>query len=330
MGPLVFSTIHSINDIVSNNTCSVNKGYDLTGHDVGSQYNVRSPEKCCDLCSSFEKCSFWAWNNYEGGTCWFKESKGDAVPRSTVCWGTSTNKNRISIKILQYNLQGWNTLGQHPDTLGKALVKYMSHVAPDFIGTEETLGHSQWIKDRLPGYDTFGDEKEGVSIFYKNATWKAENWGYLNLPGRDQWGQRVLRYNIFRHIVSGKHIVFFTTHWCVCSDDTLLGTARFTADALAHIVPAGYGAILTGDLNVFQKFEKSKAVLFMKGQYGVNPFPLRDTFRDVDPHGPGSTFGAAGKVDYIFRSSLLTTTKAFIDRKTTISDHYPVTAEVLF
>jgi len=124
-------------------------------------------------------------------------------------------------------------------------------------------------------------------------------------------------------------MVFFATHWCVCSDNVLLGTARFTADTMAKIVPPGYGAILTGDLNVFQNFENSKAILFMKGKYGVNPFPLRDTFRDVNPHGQGSTFGQAGKVDYIFRSSILTTKKAQIDRSTVISDHYPVTAEVL-
>ena len=81
--------------------------------------------------------------------------------------------------------------------------------------------------------------------------------------------------------------------------------------------------ILTGDLNVFPGFENTDAVKYLKSN------GLEDTFRKVNG-GNGSTFGAAGKIDYIFASTGTTVKSAQIDRRFNgqASDHYAINAVI--
>lgn len=317
------------NNTNPNKVCEINKGADISGADVGSQSGVSDPSLCCDICLYFSGCQYWSWTDWNEGSCWLKAEKGNLVPASDVSWGKSSSSDGLSVRVLQYNLYGWNVFGQNLNTKGVAIVNYMAEKKPDFIGAEECEGYSDWILQRLSGYAASGDEKHGVNIFYKKEIWIPEESGFINIPEQDQWGQRVMRFTKFKHIETGKRLAFYTTHWCVCSDAKLLNTAEAVAVNILEFTPEGYGAILTGDLNVFDNFENGMAVRYLKGLYGNNKFPMRDTFRDLFPNADGSTFGAAGKIDYIFASGLLTTDYAEIDRSATVSDHYPVIAEVL-
>lgn len=60
--------------------CSIENNIDYVGNDVG---NARSSnaEGCCSLCLSTSGCKAFSWNDYQGGTCWFKSSKGAFVSK---------------------------------------------------------------------------------------------------------------------------------------------------------------------------------------------------------------------------------------------------------
>ncbi|GMF60544.1 unnamed protein product [Phytophthora fragariaefolia] len=57
---------------------------DFYGNDYRSMRAI--PEVCGDVCASDSTCTHWAWNNHNGGTCWFK--KGSSK-RKTPKWGTN-------------------------------------------------------------------------------------------------------------------------------------------------------------------------------------------------------------------------------------------------
>merc|ERR1719189_3434430 len=84
--------------------------------------------------------------------------------------------------------------------------------------------------------------------------------------------------------------------------------------------------ILSGDLNVFSGFEKSKAVQYLTGKLNSAPVSLYDTYRAIHPSGQGSTFGAAGKIDYLFATNDISTKDSTIDYNAHGSDHFPVLA----
>ena len=58
---------------------------DFPGNDM-SNFRTRG-EDCGGKCAQTSGCTHYAWNTYQGGTCWLKSgsiSKSDAVPRSDV------------------------------------------------------------------------------------------------------------------------------------------------------------------------------------------------------------------------------------------------------
>ncbi|ETI47392.1 hypothetical protein F441_08383 [Phytophthora nicotianae CJ01A1] len=57
---------------------------DFYGNDYRSMRAI--PDVCGDVCASDSKCTHWAWNNYNGGTCWFKTGSRSA---KTGKWGTN-------------------------------------------------------------------------------------------------------------------------------------------------------------------------------------------------------------------------------------------------
>lgn len=51
---------------------------DLAGSDLGSAL-AASAKDCCGICRATDKCGAFSWNNYNGGTCWLKQSSASAV-----------------------------------------------------------------------------------------------------------------------------------------------------------------------------------------------------------------------------------------------------------
>ena len=75
---------------------------------------------------------------------------------------------------------------------------------------------------------------------------------------------------------------------------------------------------------MFPGYEDSDAVQYLKSH------GLEDTFREIHPDENGSTFGAAGKLDYIFASAGTPVQSAEIDRRFNgqASDHYAINAVI--
>lgn len=46
---------------------------DRTGGDIGSASSSTAAD-CCGICRSTDGCYTFAWNDYNGGTCWLKGS----------------------------------------------------------------------------------------------------------------------------------------------------------------------------------------------------------------------------------------------------------------
>jgi hypothetical protein len=67
--------------------CTVTPGHDISQDNIAS-YNNKPESDCCGICTGHAGCGGWAWNNYEGGTCWLKGSGGPLVPADGVNAGS--------------------------------------------------------------------------------------------------------------------------------------------------------------------------------------------------------------------------------------------------
>jgi len=56
-------------------TCNTQPGKDITAPNL-RQVNGVPEFQCCGLCSQTSGCRAYAWNDYQGGTCWLKGSTG--------------------------------------------------------------------------------------------------------------------------------------------------------------------------------------------------------------------------------------------------------------
>ena len=132
---------------------------------------------------------------------------------------------------------------------------------------------------------------------------------------------------------TGQTIFQFSDSRC-CGQDAQFQSAKeveaFIKDKHRH----GAMIILTGDLNVQDGYEKSRAVRYFKGQSQSAhnpPYVLEDTFRTANgEHVDGTTFEHAGKIDYIFARKGTRVESSVIDRKNygPASDHWPINAVI--
>ena len=186
-----------------------------------------------------------------------------------------------------------------------------------------------------------GGSSAGHSIIYKNTVFDLNDSGYMDLTPMDKYGQRTVEYALFTHKATGQLVDHFNTHFCVCTDTvtTCCGqegqyqSAVEVENAMELYRRPGSQLIFTGDLNVQDGYEQSKAILYLKGQLdgAFTPFPLEDTFRMANgDSSDGSTFPGQGKIDYIFVSPGSTVASAAIDRGDygPASDHWPINSVI--
>merc|ERR1719192_1002170 len=147
---------------------------------------------------------------------------------------------------MSFNLYGWNAMGQHRDTKAWRLWKQINDEQPDVLGTQENENPG-WVGSETglaiaPGYG------HGAAILYKSSVLEFQAGGKYNLNEMDRWGQRVVVWARFRHKTTGAVFTHWNTHFCVCSENALVGSATTVAE---HMARHGGSAILTGDFNVF-------------------------------------------------------------------------------
>lgn len=281
-----------------------------------------------------------ATSGLTGETSETSETSGDSTASTTTSeTDTSSDGDDTSdtgndgpeVLLLQYNLYGWNALVQE-SWKAENIIGLINMYSPDFLTAQECEGQCESVRQQLIGnYEIAGAEEHGVAIFYDADVWTLQDQGVEYLAEMDQWGQRIARWGYFEHQETGDHLYVYDTHWCVCSEAQLFGSAQTVATAIAGRPDPTAPVVFGGDLNVFDGLEDSDAILHIKGQLG-SPIEMLDTFRVLNPKADGSTYAAAGKIDYLFATPDLEVLSSSIDRETINpgegSDHDPVLATV--
>lgn len=83
-------------------TCQLQQDIDYIDHDIAS-VPANAPCACCDLCRAYVGCKAFAWNGFNGGTCWLKNEVGSAVVRRQVWSGYIQDPRVACAATLQYN-----------------------------------------------------------------------------------------------------------------------------------------------------------------------------------------------------------------------------------
>jgi hypothetical protein len=227
--------------------------------------------------------------------------------------------------MMSFNLYGWNALNN--DVKATAIYADILDEDPDILGAQECEGKTTEISERT-GLTPVGGEKHGLNIFYNPDIIQRLDSGYFNLNERDQWGQRIVIWAKFKHRESKNIFYQYNSHWCVCSEENLFNTAQTVAsNMMSQYERDGFPAVFNGDLNVFAGFHNSKAIKYLSG-FSVDGKTSPILLQDALPNG-GSTFGAAGRIDYIFASASATVSNSrTLDQSG--SDHRAIVTTVQF
>eukprot|EP00929_Paragymnodinium_shiwhaense_P107894 TRINITY_DN74237_c0_g1_i1.p1 TRINITY_DN74237_c0_g1~~TRINITY_DN74237_c0_g1_i1.p1 ORF type:complete len:666 (+),score=146.34 TRINITY_DN74237_c0_g1_i1:99-2096(+) len=203
-----------------------------------------------------------------------------------------------SVKVMSYNLFGWNAFGTNR-WKGDNIVDKIREYSPDVIGCQEveTGGGNGYdsVAEKIKDRGTYTDAA-GSLIFYRAATVKHEATGWLDLGKGRGLGWAVLD-------KQGMRFLFFNTHWCHdCGTEYLFrDSAVKVAEEIrrARAKHSTLPAIFVGDLNVLNDCENAKAIRYLKGESVDGKYP---PVHLVDAHeGQGGTLGKC-KIDYVFSS----------------------------
>jgi len=76
-------------------TCSHTGGQDINLPNIAS-HNNQPLGNCCGLCNANPNCRGYAWNDYQGGTCWLKAGTTPTTPATGVTVGVSSTGGLVS------------------------------------------------------------------------------------------------------------------------------------------------------------------------------------------------------------------------------------------
>jgi endonuclease/exonuclease/phosphatase family metal-dependent hydrolase len=226
---------------------------------------------------------------------------------------------------------------------------------PDFCGLQESLRFQiDEIREAVPEYAEHGRGREDgqtkgeySSILYRKDRWRLDRGDTLWLsdtpqePGSTSWGNRIPRVVTWGRFVekkSGRAICVFNTHLDHRSQLSRVKSTKYIAKLVAQ-ESRNAPVILMGDFNAG---EDNPAIVHLKrDDNGDANVRLVDTFRVLNPKKENvGTFNAFSgrtsgeKIDYVFTDPSATIVSAEIVRmhrnSRYPSDHFPVSAEVLF
>jgi len=322
------------------------QGIDYLGNDIseGHYVSTSSAAGCQSECQRNSACNFWTWDPTYHTACWMKTAKTQTAANSVVtsgpkyCDGEQTTSDPggeyDSIRVMSYNLYGWNALVQNP-WKAENVYKAIRQVNPDILGAQECEGREYDVAANIGSdYTVAGSSNAGHAILYKTSVFTFEGHGYVQLNEMDQFGPRTVEYAHLTHRLSGRQVDFFNTHLCLCNGEQLLGSAVTIEETMAQHRRPGSRIMLTGDFNCDDGYENSKPVLYFKGELNNAPITFDDTFRSYNGAGAdGTTFpGKPGKIDYVLVDKGAMVKNAWIDRnwddQGKASDHWPVSAVV--
>lgn len=234
----------------------------------------------------------------------------------------------------------------------KGVVRMIREEAPDVFGVQEALhGQAADLWASLPDFEFLGAGRddgrragEYSGIYYRRDRFEADpaDSGTFWLsdtpetPGSMTWGNTFPRVAVWVRLTdraTQRGFYVFNTHWDHRHQGSREKAARLIAERVAQRRRAGEPVVLLGDFNAV---ESNPGLLHLTGP-GLG---LVDTFRALHPsasarttlHFWRGTRAGSLKVDHILVSGNAVIRAAAIrDRdQPMVSDHFPVTAEVLF
>lgn len=232
------------------------------------------------------------------------------------------------------------------------VVRMIREEAPDVFGVQEALhGQAADLWASLPDYEFFGVGRddgrragEYSGIYYRRDRFERDpaDGGTFWLsdtpeqPGSRTWGNTIPRVAAWVHLTdrsTQRGFYVFNTHWDHRHQGSREKAARLIAERIGKRRRAGDPVVLLGDFNAV---EANPGLAHLTGP----ATGMVDTFRALHPSAAARTTlhlwrgSRAGtlKVDHILVSrGALIRSAAIRDRdQPMVSDHFPVTAEVMF
>ena len=253
------------------------------------------------------------------------------------------------LKVMSYNIR----LGSGEDGTNSWMYRYPATLemikdqSPDVFGVQEALDYQvRFIKEFADGYNCVGvgrqdGKKKGehMSIFWNKKTVKLLKWGTFWLSetpdkpskGWDAKHYRTATWALMKDKRTGKKFYFVNTHLDHVGKEARANGLTLILDRIAEVNPDGLPMVLTGDFNV-KPTDPCLTVLDARMK------SARKIAAKTDNHHTYNGWGKAAKdsvIDYIYISGFLacaeyqTITRKYSGR-TFISDHYPITARLIF
>ena len=253
------------------------------------------------------------------------------------------------LKVMSYNIR----LGSATDGTNSwmyrcpATLEMLEDQKPDVIGLQEALRDQVvFLEEFTKDYDYVGvgredGKKEGehMAIFWNKKTVKVMKWGTFWLSetpekpsmGWDAACYRTATWALMKDKRTGEKFYFVNTHLDHVGAEARKNGLKLIVERIAEINPEGYPMVLTGDFNMKPSAPELKDLdACMKS--------ARKVALTTDSHNTFNNWGKAKSdmiIDYIYYSGFSscleyqTVTKKYNDRKF-ISDHYPITARLIF
>jgi endonuclease/exonuclease/phosphatase family metal-dependent hydrolase len=253
------------------------------------------------------------------------------------------------LKVMSYNIR----MGSAKDGTNSWEYRYpatalmLEDQKPDVFGVQEAFNYQiRFIEDNFTDYDCVGvgrddgkQKGEFMSIFWNKKTVKMIKWGTFWLSetpekpsmGWDAACKRTATWALMKDKKTGKQFYFVNTHLDHRGAEARRKGLELIVARIAEINPKGYPMVLTGDFNVKPDDEALKE-LDTKMQSARKIAPRTDN---------NPTFNNWGKIkpdmviDYIYVSGFSacpeyhTVTEKYGTWKY-VSDHYPITAKLIF
>jgi endonuclease/exonuclease/phosphatase family metal-dependent hydrolase len=264
----------------------------------------------------------------------------------------------MRLKIMSFNIKlskGQEGAG-HWSNRRDLVVDVIRRFDGDFLGVQEAWPDQvSDLTGALPGYRHLvrsrnADPRDGEAtpLFYREDRWKLDPGQHgtfwlsetPEVAGSRSWWNplpRIVTWARFQENKTGQGVYVYNTHFCHLSEIARRRSAALIAQRIVER-KCPDPVIVTGDFNAG---ETSYAVRHLKGELPQSTIQLVDTFRAYCPEAQqAGTFNGfwyektGRKIDYVFASSEVKVLDARIiyDHRDGRypSDHYPVTADLVF
>ncbi len=282
--------------------------------------------------------------------------------------------DKLNLRVMTFNLlTATKKRRSHPWRLRKRnIAKIIAHLQPDVIGTQEAnFQQLRELAALLPQYDFLGEGNLGRDQAHSERNWYCATFYRKDrirpVDGDNEWlsptpsvpasqynlgtRPRLVTWNTFEMIGTGRHFVFGTTHLEAINrghrKKSAVQLRQYISRKVAEMGP-DTAVFLTGDFNAVSSSPEIRA---MGSDLGNDLMPMFDAWAEVrsdDDCEAGGTFRGLGlrdrvghkllgprRIDYVFfRPQPMIQSVTRIDfadlehrERALPSDHYPVVAE---